>query len=163
MISMPTTQFIRRMANELSRELCGGRTSVLVVDDDEGCVQAFKAIFHQPSLAGCDVEFADSVNQGMALVASRCFDFAILDYKLPDGTAGDLVRQWRDHGYELPFVVITGHGANEERKEMQALGALAFMEKCEDMNSTAVNRLLYSSLNTYWRSRSQSHGAAAYA
>lgn len=163
MISMPATQFIRRVANELKREICGGSTSVLVVDDDEGCVKAFKAIFHQPSLAGCDVEFADSVNQGMALVVSRCFDFAILDYKLPDGTAGDLVRQWQEHGYELPFVVITGHGANEERKEMQALGALAFMEKSDDMNSAAVSRLLYSSLNTYWRSRSHRQAEMAHA
>lgn len=146
------TNFMQRLDREVARvmELSSvEKVRILIVEDDEGCRNAFKAIFNDSRLSRCAVEFAESVNEAMALIATRVFDLLVLDYKLADGTAADLVRQWRQFGYEVPFVCVSGDETRDE--EMQQLGALNFISRECASEPSALERVIRYALHNYWK------------
>lgn len=148
------SHFRRRAGAEAVRELAGcKKVSVLVVEDDHGCRQSYEAVFRHPMLANCSVQFADSVNEAMALIATNVFDLCLLDYQLGSHTGSDLVREWRDFGYDMPFVCVSAHSDPEVDAEMQRLGAIGFVEKSESLNPVALERTIRYALSNYWRQR----------
>jgi len=147
------TNFMQRLDREVSREMelaPSHRVSVLIVEDDPGCRELFTFLFKAPQLAArFTVEFAESVNQAMTLIAHRVFDICVLDYTLPDGSAADLVRMWREYGYEVPFICISGDTARD--REMQELGALSFMLKSDAGAPDIWERTMRYALHNYWQ------------
>ncbi|MBS2024993.1 MAG: response regulator, partial [Deltaproteobacteria bacterium] len=71
------------------------KSRLLVVDDSESIRFAVRTFFEDD---GHEVEDADSLKRALELCATRRFDAAIVDYKLPDGTALDLLAQLKEGG-----------------------------------------------------------------
>lgn len=141
-------QALRAIFGEDAIEPC----RVLVVEDDKAVCLSFSCLFKLPTLAHCSIEFADSVNQASAMLATRCYDLCILDYRLPDGTAADLVKWMGEYGYEIPFVMVSGYEDTEQ--EMQNLGAVAFIHKA-DLSHEQLAQTIRLALRNYWRLRSR--------
>lgn len=152
------SHFDQRAAHECVRRVCGDDSpqvepsSVLVVDDDPDMRMCFKHLFRMSSLSRYQVEMADSANQAMAMIATRCHDLAILDYKLVDGTAAELVSMWRDFGYEMPFLCVSGYPDVEQ--EMLAMGASSFIPKAE-LTCDNLARAIRQTLDRYWTLRAR--------
>ncbi len=158
------THFVSRAEHECVRRVFGDQSeavppcSVLVVEDDEDMRLCFKHLFRLPGLQNIRMEQADSVNQAMALIAMQCRDIAILDYRLGDGTAAELVRQWRDFGYEIPFLVVSGFYDVEQ--EMRELGATGFIHKSE-LTAESMAKAIRRTLDSYWTARARAGLAKA--
>lgn len=151
---MVGTHFMQRLSTAVEREICPpsarSKARILFVEDDYDCRIAFSAVFRDAELQSYTVEFAESVNQAMALIATRVYDAAILDYQLPDGTAKELVETWREYGYELPFVVVSGFSVAREAKE---IGASGFIEKMDACNPKSLSKILEGAMSSFWRRR----------
>lgn len=155
------THFMHRASTEIKRQLfgefregeeseTGERISVLVVEDETSMRLAYAHLFRDRELRHCNIEFADSVNQAMALIATRCFDVAILDYRLGDGTSADLVRWWREYGYDLPFICVSGY--LESDATTTRLGSVGFIHKA-DLNAEQLARIIRVAIGEFWRKR----------
>lgn len=152
------SHFLSRAAHECERRVFGDTSekvepaSVLVVEDEYDMRLCFTHLFRLPALRSCQVEMAESVGQAMAMIATRCYDLAVLDYRLDGGTAADLVRMWREHSYELPFLCVSGY--YDVEKEMRALGASGFINKSE-LTGDALAREIRRALDSYWTARAR--------
>jgi len=147
-----SSHYTVRLSRELTRMVTNEkRLRILIVEDDEWWQKAFAAIFKQPALAACSVEFANSANQAMAMLMSKCFDLAILDYHLGDHNAAQLVDQWRKFGYELPFVCVSDASADSyENSAMRSLGSCGHIAKSEADNPAALERFINAAISGYW-------------
>lgn len=83
---------------------------ILLVDDDDDLRRAYAAQF---TSNGFLVDEAEDVSG-----AEKCFrasppDVAILDFRLPDGTALELIRHFKELEPTVPIIVLTGFGSME--------------------------------------------------
>lgn len=104
--------------------MTGGAT-VLVVDDEDACIRSL-----QPTLEGRGYRVAVARNASEARVGLRDHkpDVVLLDLGLPDGDGKDLIREIREAG-QMPIIVVSARGLEEERIASLDLGANDFIAK----------------------------------
>ena len=61
--------------------------------------------------------------------AGQAFDLLVLDWVLPDGEGGAVVRQLRQAQPGVEIVLISAYGADDVRQQAEALGAVRFLDK----------------------------------
>ncbi len=76
---------------------------------------------------------ADSCQLGLERLRQEQPDVALLDYKLGDGTALELIPQLRALDPDIPLVVLSGHGSIDLAVQAIKLGADQFLTKPVDL------------------------------
>lgn len=102
---------------------------LLMVDDEREFLQAV-----EPGLTrrGFDVTFAENGPAALELLASRTFDVAVLDVKMPGIDGVDLFRKMKGSVPELPVILLTGHGNIQDAFETTREGVFEYLTKpCE--------------------------------
>jgi DNA-binding NtrC family response regulator len=89
------------------------RPVVLLVDDDRDFCASLWDLLHE---RGYRVSLAHTVPAGKELVQQRKFDVVLLDLKLPEGTARDVLAVLREANPDARAILITGH-----RRELESL------------------------------------------
>lgn len=103
-----------------------GRRRVLMVDDDEGLC---RLVAKRLERLGMECVAAHSGKAGLAMLDAGGHDLLLVDLALPDLSGKELVAQMRGRGWELPFIVITGHGDERVAVELMKQGALDYLVK----------------------------------
>jgi DNA-binding response OmpR family regulator len=74
----------------------------------------------------------DHVTTGADALA-RCEEdgprLIVLDLGLPDIDGLEVLRRLRDAGNEVPVIILTARGSDEDRRSSRALGAVAYITK----------------------------------
>ncbi len=105
------------------------QTKILVVDDDP----MGRLLIHEILTdRGYKVVPAASCAQAEITLREERPDAAILDYRLPDGDALDLLPRLRSIDTGLPVVILTSHGSIELAVESMRRGADHFLAKPPD-------------------------------
>ncbi|GIW42685.1 MAG: two-component system response regulator [Candidatus Binatia bacterium] len=114
---------------------------ILVADDDEGIRFGISRFLES---RGHRVEATDTCKGVLGLLSRKMPDVAILDYRLPDGNAVDLLPKMREMAPDVPVVVLTAHGSIELAVRAIKEGAENFLTKPVEMSALAalVERLL---------------------
>jgi two-component system nitrogen regulation response regulator NtrX len=102
------------------------RASVLVVDDEAAIRDSLRMILEYE---GYRVDEAASGPQALAKVGERLPDAVILDIKMPEMDGLDLLRAFRERGYDMPVLMISGHADVQTAVEATRRGAYDFFEK----------------------------------
>ncbi len=102
------------------------RASVLIVDDEASIRESLRMILE---FEGYRVEEAGGGAQALAKVADRLPDAVILDIKMPEMDGLELLRAFRERGYEMPVLMISGHADINTAVEATRRGAFDFFEK----------------------------------
>jgi two-component system, NtrC family, nitrogen regulation response regulator NtrX len=102
------------------------RASVLVVDDEASIRDSLRMILEYE---GYRVDEAGGGSQALAKVADRMPDAVILDIKMPEMDGLELLRAFRERGYEMPVLMISGHADVSTAVEATRRGAFDFFEK----------------------------------
>lgn len=99
---------------------------ILIVEDDTllqaGLTQAL-------SSQGYAVDGAASAAEADALLHSAQYSLIVLDLGLPDRDGGDLLRQWRRSGIDLPVLILTARDALDDRVQGLDAGADDYLIK----------------------------------
>ena len=99
---------------------------LLVADDDEGLLFLMvDALLRE----GWEVEGFASGGEAIAWFDGHTADLLLLDLKLADLNALDLVERLRTTGRNLPFIIVTGHGDERSAVEAMKQGALDYVMK----------------------------------
>ncbi len=104
----------------------GYRSTVLVVDDEKAIRDSLRMILEYE---GYQVEEAAGGSQALARVADRPPDAVLLDIKMPEMDGLELLRAFRERGYDVPVLMISGHADVATAVEATRRGAYDFFEK----------------------------------
>ena len=99
--------------------------TILLVDDDPGCLQATSA---HAKLKGCKVITAASFAAGSDAATAHTYDLALIDVSLPDGNGLDLVERiaLSRHGQAI---VVTGYPSMDSAIRTVRLPAADYLVK----------------------------------
>jgi len=98
----------KKLIEEAKREadVVSGKSSILIVDDDEFLTETFKVILET---VGYNVDIAASGMQAIHKTRDRNYDLIILDIKLPDINGDEVARIMKKQGKKTKIVMITGY------------------------------------------------------
>ncbi|WP_313619344.1 two-component system response regulator PmrA [Pantoea septica] len=99
---------------------------ILIVEDD---VLLQGGLSQALSSQGYAVDCASSAAEADALLHSAQYSLIVLDLGLPDRDGGDLLRQWRRAGVDLPVLILTARDALSDRVEGLDAGADDYLIK----------------------------------
>ncbi len=100
--------------------------NILVIEDDrtigKSLVQGFKE-------AGHECAWVISGKTGLERATAQQADVIVLDLMLPEVPGLDILAEIRRHGIKTPVVILTAHGAVQEKVEGLELGADDYIVK----------------------------------
>ena len=102
------------------------RGTVLLVDDEASIRESLRMVLEYE---GYRVEEASSGGEALNRVRHLRPDALLLDIKMPEMDGLEALRSLRERGYEMPVIVITGHGDVSTAVEATRQGAYDFFEK----------------------------------
>jgi two-component system nitrogen regulation response regulator GlnG len=100
--------------------------TLLVIDDDESILYAFREVFKGPAVT---LVTAGSAAEGLKIVSRRRPDAVILDISLPDMSGLEAYRRVREADAKVPVIFITAHGTTDTAIEAMKLGAFDYLLK----------------------------------
>jgi two-component system copper resistance phosphate regulon response regulator CusR/two-component system response regulator QseB len=102
------------------------QVKLLVVEDELRLASFLKK---QLSLSFEVVECTSTCAGARDAICHRAYDLIILDTGLPDGNGVDLVRYWRQQGYNTPVLVLSARDRTEDCVASLDSGADDYMTK----------------------------------
>jgi two-component system sensor histidine kinase/response regulator len=101
---------------------------IAVIDDDEVDRLRVRRALKIAGLHFQMVEAADGP-AALALLAREPFDCAFLDYQLPKQDGGQVLRQLRASGVDVPVIILAGQGDERVAVELMKAGAADYIAK----------------------------------
>ena len=99
---------------------------ILTVDDDSEARLAVQAILERQQML---VTLAESAEDGLAALSGAHFDLVITDFRMKQKTGLDLIREARNHGLGIPFILMTAESDLAIRNLAAGLGVIAVLNK----------------------------------
>ncbi|MFQ6032999.1 MAG: PAS domain S-box protein, partial [Candidatus Zixiibacteriota bacterium] len=103
---------------------------ILVADDNRDHVQLITEILNQELKA--EVESVTTGEECLKEVEKESYDLLLLDYLLPKINGLDILKNIVKKGYDLPVIMITGHGNEKIAAEAMKSGAIDYIVKSAD-------------------------------
>lgn len=100
--------------------------SILVIDDEASITNALELVLADQ---GYEVKAAGTAAQAEDLLATRTFDLALVDLRLPDADGIGLLEQIKKNSPETEVVLMTAHGSLDITIEAIKRGAFYYVEK----------------------------------
>ena len=120
------------------------QATVLIVDDESAIRDSLRMVLEYEGLR---VVEASSGDQGLQQVRRVQPDAILLDIKMPELDGLQVLQLLRERGYEMPVIIITGHGDISTAIEATRKGAFDFFEK--PLQRDRVLLSLRNALETY--------------
>src|SRR6187200_1135619 len=98
--------------------------SLLVIDDEESILHAFRRAFRAPDFI---LHTSATASEGLNRLDSISPDVVILDIHLPDASGLDTFVQIHKRDARLPVVLVTGHGTTDLAIEAIKQGAYDYL------------------------------------
>jgi len=114
---------------------------ILIVDDERVVRQATERFLTRHDFT---VATAATIEESIRQFHDTRPDAVIIDYKLPDGTAIDLIPRFKTCDPDVQLLVLTGYGSIDVAVQAMQAGADHFLEKPADLNAVKLllDRLL---------------------
>ena len=110
----------------MAKKKNGNAPTVLVVDDERSIRDSLRMILEYE---GYRIDEAASGPEALTKVAERRPDAVVLDIKMPEMDGLAVLSAFRERGYEMPVLVISGHGDVNTAVEATRRGAFDYFEK----------------------------------
>lgn len=99
---------------------------VLIIDDEEQLVEAFRKKLSREGLA---VSAASTAREAMSLMKKQTFDVCVLDIRLPDMDGVELLESIKKNEPNLEIIMLTGHASVDTAIQSMKLGAYDYLSK----------------------------------
>src|SRR5690242_18596863 len=98
---------------------------VLIVDDDPGLVRLIKNALGKDY----EISWATSGKEAIQWLSANSADLVLLDLKLSDCDASDIIAKIEENRWSAPYIIITGQGDERVAVEMMKRGAVDYVVK----------------------------------
>jgi DNA-binding response OmpR family regulator len=99
---------------------------VLIIDDDDSALFAYSRFLEDE---GIETDTAESIAEGMEKLVQGSYGTVVLDMKLPDGTATDMIPEIRKHHPTAFIAVVSGMENPSTEQAVLEAGADHFLTK----------------------------------
>ena len=99
--------------------------SILIVDDEFGVRESFRMILK----SYYEVYVATGGEEALKTIKERKIHLITLDLNMPKLSGIDTLREIRRINREVPIIIITGYGTQQDQKEALLYGVRAFISK----------------------------------
>ena len=99
---------------------------IIIIEDDKGLNRLISKNLEKEGLETVSVF---NGQEALDQIDEQRDEIILVDYKLPDMSAKELISKLKEKGLETPFVVITGHGDEQTAVEMMKMGARDYISK----------------------------------
>jgi DNA-binding NtrC family response regulator len=82
---------------------------------------------------GYQPEIAHKGKLALGKIKKRSYDLIILDYRLPDISGLEVLKEISQLRPKLPVIMISAYGNEDVEKEANKLGAIGFLDKPFDL------------------------------
>ena len=106
---------------------------VLHVDDEESLLRITKQCLEIEG--DIIVESSLSADDALQRIKKECFNAVVSDYHMPGKDGISFLKELRDHGNNIPFIIFTGKGREEVAIKALNLGADQYINKIGDSES----------------------------
>ena len=100
--------------------------TILVADDDKTCRDSIQRVLERE---GYTVHAADGVDSALRELGACRFDLIVCDYRMPEKTGIDLLRELRRQHSTVPVLMISAYADPGTEAAVRELGALDLMRK----------------------------------
>ena len=107
----------------------------LVVDDERSLRDVLAIMLRKE---GHEVDMAETMGEGLDLMAREVYDLIVTDLRLPDGDGLQILRHSRELQKEAVVMVITAYASTETAVEALRLGAYDYFTKPFDIDEVRV-------------------------
>ena len=99
-------------------------------------------------LRQCPREIAYDGEQALELTSREDMEVMILDLKMPGIDGFEVLKKIKETKPHIEVIILTGHGAAEDRKKCMELGAFAYLQKPADIDLlTSTMKQAYEKIN----------------
>ncbi|GMQ80915.1 MAG: sigma-54 dependent transcriptional regulator [Rhodothermia bacterium] len=105
--------------------------TILVVDDEASIRRTLREILEYEDFS---VDEAEDGEAAVEKLKASQYDVVLLDVKMPKLDGMEVLQVALEQQWDIPFVMISGHGTIETAVEATKLGAFDFVEKPPDLN-----------------------------
>ncbi len=106
------------------------RMKVLLVDDDERILYAFKEVFKRIGLKSI---LARDGEEALRMISSEHPDIVFMDITMPKLDGLEALRQIKQQNHSVPVIIITGYGTMQTAVKAMKLGAFEYLTKPLDV------------------------------
>lgn len=104
---------------------------LLIVDDEEAILYAYKRLFGAPK-KGLKIDTANSIEEAVSLLQKNKYKVVLTDLRL--GSQDDrggyrLIKLIKEFDSEIKIILVTAYGNFEVEKESREMGADYYLEK----------------------------------
>jgi DNA-binding NtrC family response regulator len=110
-------------------------TKILVIDDERPIRSTLQEILEFEKFK---VDTAEDGKMGLEMIQANSYDLVLCDIKMPKMDGMELLDKLIELGFEVPIIMISGHGNIETAVEAIKKGAYDFIQKPLDLNRTLV-------------------------
>ncbi len=107
----------------------GTEIRVLLIDDDEDSYVLTLDLLEEATAARFDLEWIDTYEVGLEVVAQNGHDVCLLDYNLGERNGLELLHDAVDAGCSTPIIMLTGQGDHEIDLLAMKAGAADYLPK----------------------------------
>lgn len=117
----------------------------LVVEDSVGDAYAIGRHLSESEIADFEITTAVNVDQARNHLVKDTFELGILDHRLPDGTAEEVLEIARELELNMPMIVVTGVNSTGLNIRLMNAGASDYLTKNE-LDPINFDRILLNNL-----------------
>jgi len=100
---------------------------ILCVDDERSLLDTTRSILELQT--SFQIKTASSVDDALQIMNEKEFDVIVSDYQMPIKSGLDFLRELREKGNNVPFILFTGKGREEVAVKALNLGADRYFNK----------------------------------
>jgi two-component system nitrogen regulation response regulator NtrX len=109
--------------------------TILIIDDEASIRQTLAGAL---SDEGYRILSAPNAIQGLEILKKQSPDLILLDVWMPEMDGMTALQEMKTQGYELPVIIMSGHGNIETAVKATKLGAFDFVEKPVELDRLLV-------------------------
>lgn len=122
--------------------------TVLVVDDEPVSRQMVRRLLDQAGMKA-EIDEAETAADAVRILSDKKFDVAIIDFRLPDGTAVSILKGLREFGrLHTPIIVMTALAHQDAADQSVQEGAQDYLPK-ENMTRDNLQRAIRYSMQRH--------------
>lgn len=100
--------------------------NLLLIDDEYELSESMKELFEEDA---DEIFIANNGEEALSIMQEQKIDCVVSDIKMPVMDGLKFMKTARERGFEQPIIFFTGHGTEQLKREVRALGATDLLMK----------------------------------
>ena len=121
---------------------------LLLVEDDEDDFIILRELIDMFDQGEHQLNLAATYDQGLEMALAKRWDAVLVDYELGIRKGTDLIREARNNGARLPFILVTGRGSYQIDRQAMEAGAIDYISK-DDLKPLLLERTIHHAIERF--------------